>query len=223
MPYKNPEDRKAWKKRNRGKQFAYSRKWKRENPEKVKAQHKQSVERRKQRNLAAGLTADGKVPYVKLSEEELRRRKNEAQRKRDRERYGTQEYRDKFNAMRLARRKAANPTLGTIREKLIQNMRTRILDALMRRESRANLEHVIGCSIAYLKSHLEFQFIHPMSWDNHGSIWHIDHIVPCSYHDLMKPEEIKRCWHFQNLRPYWADKNVQENNRRGYMTPLLGV
>lgn len=31
--------------------------------------------------------------------------------------------------------------------------------------------------------------------------------------DLTKPEQQKRCFHFSNLRPLWAQENLAKNDR----------
>jgi hypothetical protein len=38
---------------------------------------------------------------------------------------------------------------------------------------------LVGCSIEYLKSHLEKQFTEGMNWSNYGK-WHVDHKKPLS-------------------------------------------
>lgn len=79
----------------------------------------------------------------------------------------------------------------------------------------SNSVELVGCSWVALRSHLENQFTDGMSWDNYGTAWHIDHIIPCAKFDLTKPEEQKACFHYSNLRPLCAKKNKQESSRRG--------
>lgn len=70
----------------------------------------------------------------------------------------------------------------------------------------------VGYTAKQLKEHLEKQFTPPMSWENYGSYWEIDHIIPkykfnfTSYDD----KEFKICWSLMNLRPL----TVEENRRR---------
>ena len=47
-----------------------------------------------------------------------------------------------------------------------------------------------------------------MTWENYGKYWHIDHIVPCYYFDLLKEEEQKRCFHYTNLQPLFARTQI---------------
>jgi hypothetical protein len=42
-------------------------------------------------------------------------------------------------------------------------------------------------------------------------VWHIDHIMPCAIFDLTRPEHQKRCFHFSNLQPMFASKNLKKH------------
>lgn len=72
---------------------------------------------------------------------------------------------------------------------------------------------LLGCSVEFLKKHLESQFVDGMNWDNRGNgyngkkEWQVDHILPCASFDLSKPEEQKKCFHYSNLQPMWAKEN----------------
>lgn len=64
-----------------------------------------------------------------------------------------------------------------------------------------------------LVEHLERQFKPGMTWENHGSVWHIDHIIPCSKFDLTKPEEVRKCFALSNLQPLWGEENIRKSNK----------
>lgn len=72
---------------------------------------------------------------------------------------------------------------------------------------------LVGCSIDYLKNHLESKFDSNMSWDNYGSYWHIDHIRPCASFDLSDLEQQKICFHYSNLQPLEAKENIRKGAR----------
>lgn len=82
---------------------------------------------------------------------------------------------------------------------------------------------IIGCTVPELNEHIERQFVRGMTWKNYGSVWHVDHIVPCTYFDLTRHDEQRRCFHFTNLRPLWAEQNIREGNRRGQREVSLGI
>ena len=64
-----------------------------------------------------------------------------------------------------------------------------------------------------LYNHLEKQFKNGMTWDNYGTIWHIDHIIPQSWFDFSNKEEIKKCWSLDNLQPLLISENCRKGNR----------
>jgi hypothetical protein len=53
-----------------------------------------------------------------------------------------------------------------------------------------------------------------MSWENHGTVWHIDHIIPKSVFNYTDAEHIdfKRCWALKNLQPLWAGENMSKGD-----------
>ena len=64
-----------------------------------------------------------------------------------------------------------------------------------------------------LKQYLEPQFKPEMNWNNHGEIWEIDHIKPCSSFDLTDTEQQKQCFHYTNLQPLWAEDNLRKGDK----------
>jgi len=70
---------------------------------------------------------------------------------------------------------------------------------------------LLGCSIQEAREHIEKQFQHWMTWENHGT-WEIDHIIPVSSFDLTKPEEQKKCFNYKNLQPLeWRTNRIKSN------------
>lgn len=97
---------------------------------------------------------------------------------------------------------------------LLKNMRIRIYYAIKRTKKSKHTIELVGCSILELKSYLESKWAPGMNWENynlHG--WHIDHIRPCASFDLSKPEEQKKCFHYTNLQPMWAEDNWKKGAR----------
>lgn len=73
-------------------------------------------------------------------------------------------------------------------------------------------ESLVDFTLDQLKAHLEKQFLPGMTWENHGSVWHIDHKIPVAAFNFQKPEDIdfKRCWALKNLRPLWKKANLSK-------------
>lgn len=91
--------------------------------------------------------------------------------------------------------------------KLICYLRTRIYNAIKQNSKSKSTIELLDCTIPELKQHLENQFKKDMTWNNYGK-WHTDHIKTCASFDLSKPEDQKKCFHYTNLRPLWAEENL---------------
>lgn len=78
---------------------------------------------------------------------------------------------------------------------------------------RHSTRELLGCSFTEFRAWIESKFKRGMNWDNYGRVWHIDHVMPCSAFDLTRPEQVKVCFHFANLRPMGARENLSKNRR----------
>lgn len=95
--------------------------------------------------------------------------------------------------------------------RLLTNCRNRIRDAMQGKSKSQRTVELIGCSIPYLNIWMELQFQKDMTWENYGD-WHIDHIRPCASFDLSDPKQQQQCFHYTNLQPLWAEKNLQKKD-----------
>ena len=98
--------------------------------------------------------------------------------------------------------------------KLIKTLRSRLGNAMKRKKtekSKSTLE-LTGCNLSFLKGYLESKFEEGMTWENHGK-WHVDHIKPCCSFDFSKEEEQKKCFHYTNLQPLWAEENLVKSGK----------
>ena len=73
----------------------------------------------------------------------------------------------------------------------------------------------VGCTGQDLKLHLESKFRHGMTWDNHGSVWEIDHIIPLASIDLTNTDEVARLSHYTNLQPLTICENRKKADSVG--------
>jgi len=89
-------------------------------------------------------------------------------------------------------------------------LRVRLIHALKNNVKSKKTIELIGCSVEFLKIHLESQFIEGMNWKNYGK-WEIDHIRPCVSFDLSKKSEQLKCFNYTNLQPLWA----MDNRKKG--------
>jgi hypothetical protein len=70
----------------------------------------------------------------------------------------------------------------------------------------------IGCNIQYFREWLEFNFTSDMNWDNYGSFWSIDHIIPVCKFNLTDETEKYQCWNWSNMMPVTIKYNSSKKN-----------
>lgn len=99
--------------------------------------------------------------------------------------------------------------------KIADNCRRRINYAI-KKESKT-LQHtldLLGCSIEFLKIHLQNNFDDKMSWNNYGKYWEIDHIKPVSwFEDLSNYQQQSECFNWKNLQPLEKIENIRKGNK----------
>jgi len=85
----------------------------------------------------------------------------------------------------------------------------------VKRKPQGGFQAIVGYKVGQLYAHLERQFLPGMSWDNYGTAWEIDHILPVKMFDL--PREAAQCWALTNLRPLWAPDNRRKSANRTHL------
>ena len=74
---------------------------------------------------------------------------------------------------------------------------------------------ISGIKPADLHAHLESQFDETMTWDNYGTVWEIDHIVPLSYFSSLDMDDdlkVRTAWSLRNLRPLHPSLNRSKSD-----------
>jgi len=99
-----------------------------------------------------------------------------------------------------------------IRHKIKKNTARRIREMLGFKKSDTTLYYV-GCTLDQFKQHLESKFQENMNWENYGSAWHIDHIIPCNAFNFLDEKQVKACFHYKNLQPLWATENIIKKDK----------
>jgi len=120
----------------------------------------------------------------------------------------------------IAKWRAANPKYASayIKKKrrddivfaLKLRLRNRFRQVLNGGRKHGRSIDLVGCSWLELKEHIEKQFKPGMTWENRSE-WHVDHKLPCKMFDLTDPEQQRKCFHFSNLQPLWAQENWDKN------------
>jgi len=95
---------------------------------------------------------------------------------------------------------------------LMRNHVKRIFTKAKTKKRGRTIEY-LGCSMLHARKHIEKQFRQGMHWNNHGSVWHIDHIIPLAKFDLTDPAQRKRANHFTNLQPLTVAENMKKRDK----------
>jgi len=130
--------------------------------------------------------------------EEVKKRRAEQKRK-----YG-KKHRKKITQKYLERRRK------DFNFKLLTTLRTGLRHFLKGTKKCSTTKELLGMNIDQFWNHLESKFKPGMTKENHGKIWHIDHIIPCAAFDQSNPEDQKVCWHYTNLQPLFVHENLSK-------------
>jgi hypothetical protein len=79
-----------------------------------------------------------------------------------------------------------------------KSLAARLRSVIVKNTSTMNY---IGCNIQYLREWFEYNFTSEMNWDNYGTYWSIDHIIPVCKFNMLDEIEKFRCWNWSNLMP----------------------
>lgn len=102
---------------------------------------------------------------------------------------------------------------SSVEYKLARILRTRIHSLLRRNPRQGSAGRDLGCSVSELRKYLESQFTPEMNWQNHGAVWHVDHILPLANYQLADRGTLRRLVHYTNLQPLLALDNFRKSNR----------
>lgn len=120
---------------------------------------------------------------------------------------------------RNAKWKKANPERAkahrqrqrkTERYRSIQALRRAVHRAVVLGQKRFCSRKYLGIDLRHAKHYIESMLRPGWTWENHGKLWHIDHIFPIARANLSDPVEVLAVSNYRNLRPL----SVQENNAK---------
>lgn len=57
-----------------------------------------------------------------------------------------------------------------------------------------------GIDINHFRQWVSLQFAGEAHWENFGTLWQFDHIVPLAYFDFDRESDLRLCWNFTNIR-----------------------
>lgn len=101
---------------------------------------------------------------------------------------------------------------------LSRNMGAGIWRSIGDRKAGRSWESLVPYTIDDLILHLERQFLADMTWGNRSE-WHVDHIQPLASFTFASPDdpEFQAAWALSNLRPLWANDNLQKSAKRQFL------
>jgi len=99
--------------------------------------------------------------------------------------------------------------------RLSNNIRGNMHHALKAKKAGRSWETLVGYTVEDLIHHLEQQFTDGITWDNYGTVWHVDHIIPKSWFKYNSTDDpkFKECWALTNLQPKLKIDNLRKKNR----------
>ena len=71
---------------------------------------------------------------------------------------------------------------------------------------------LLGCTPTEYLSHLRSLYKPGMTDENYGE-WHVDHIRPCASFNLLDETERRKCFHYTNTQPLWANENQSKGDK----------
>ena len=93
-------------------------------------------------------------------------------------------------------------------------LRTRLYKTIKGDKSSKTMLLYLGASVEELREWIDHQLQDtPFTWENYGTTWHIDYVVPCSSFDLTKEEDRFICYNWCNLRPLSKEENMMKSNK----------
>jgi hypothetical protein len=112
---------------------------------------------------------------------------------------------------RLSKSKTKSDKMNKIRSPMIAFMK--------RKSDRFNPRY--GTTSNEFRSHIEKQFKRKMTWENHGKVWHLDHIMPLSKFDLNDRNQVLIACNWQNFQPLLARENLSKSDK--ILVPQLSL
>lgn len=219
-PEKYAEASRRYRNNNPEKVRESVKRWKKRNPEKVKEIKREEAKRNRKTYAEAAKRRRRENHQAHLERQAAYREKN-----RDRIREYFREWRknnpDKTTEYRqlwLERnpgivseihKRRMNSDPGYKAARSIRGVLNRTL-RLLKKGKTESTERTLGYSISEFKEHVERNMTSDMTWENHGEVWHLDHVIPVA--DFIKAgiDDPKIVNALSNLMPIDAEENLSK-------------
>ena len=81
------------------------------------------------------------------------------------------------------------------------------------RKSMTTKEYM-GCKdMQIVMEWLEFRFVEGMNWNNFGSYWQMDHVLPVKRFNMDDPADVEVCFSWKNLQPLERLANIAKHDK----------
>lgn len=94
---------------------------------------------------------------------------------------------------------------------LYENLRKRIWNSINKKNNSS--KELLGCEIEHYFNWISYTMSEEMTWDNYGSFWNIDHLIPIKNFNLENCEEAKKAFNWKNTWAMKATDNFSKNKK----------
>lgn len=85
--------------------------------------------------------------------------------------------------------------------RISKNLRSRLGSAIKNNQKTGSAVKDLGCPVDFFKKYIESKFYGKMTWDNWGTYWQLDHIVPLVNFDLTDRKQFLKAANYKNMQP----------------------
>lgn len=126
-----------------------------------------------------------------------------------------QKYYHKTDKYKASRKIYIEKWLKNPKNRIDSAMTTMVANRLQQMSKYSSIEKILGFTLGELRKHLESKFTKEMTWDNYGSYWTIDHIIPkkAFKYESTEDAKFKECWSLRNLRPLRKEDNIKKRDK----------
>ena len=103
-----------------------------------------------------------------------------------------------------------NESISNVNYRLKKSLAARLRKVLLNKGDTTL--NYIGCNISYFREWMEYNFSPEMTWDNYGSYWSIDHVIPVNKFNMELKDHPYKCWNWSNLMPVTVAYNLSKKD-----------
>lgn len=94
---------------------------------------------------------------------------------------------------------------------IYENNRKRIWKCIKNKSNSS--KELLGCDINFYFDWISFTMTSEMTWENYGTFWNIDHLVPINTFDVSQENEAKKAFNWKNTWAMKSNENfIKKNN-----------